>query len=173
MIKRFIDFWNDKPSSQEARLAAAYKNSVAEQERLQTALLEHLRPQKTGKGLIAVFTPAAEEIVLPLEGTEKHLNEVEADINQFLALTNGESSTERLAKDKQRFQTAINNQKFAVKNAILRQVRRGAASEQEAEGSAEVQAALAKQDKVLGTYEPQLKDVEARLGKIRAILAKY
>lgn len=174
MIQGFINFHKDKTTSAEGRLAAKYKNSAAEVERLQTSLLKHIRPVKSSKGFVPGFDSGAEQIAEALDATEKALEVISSDITEFLGLCSGEFSMDRLFKDRNKYRKTLSDVKFATKNITLREMRAGdAATAAEAESTPRVQEALAKQDRIETEYAPKLADVEERIAKAKAILAKY
>ena len=170
----FIAFWSEKnTSSGESRLSARYLKTKEDLKTIRTELFGYIKPQKTSKGLIAVFEPKAERFMSHFETAEKDLASTEKDIDAFLALTNGEPTLDSLVKEKHRFGKILDNAKHGVQAATLRAVRRGAKSQQEAELSKEVQDELIKQDRIQSDYAPKLKDIEIKIVKAREILSRY
>ena len=173
-IEDFILYWSEKnTSTSECRLVAGYLKITEELKTIRSALYGFLRPQKTGKGLIAVFAPEAEGLVSHFEAAEKNLATVSKDIEAFLALTNGEPTLDGLVKEKHRLAKILDNAKHSVEAATLRAIRHGAKSENEAELSKEVQDELAKQDRITNEYGPKLSDIETKIAKAREMLARY
>ena len=145
--EEFIQYWSEKStSSGESRLAARYLKTIEELKTIRAEMFSYIRPQKTSKGLIAVFDPEAERLMSHFEAVEKSLASTEKDIKAFLSLTNGEPSLDGLVKEKHRLSKIRDNAKHGVQAATLRAVRRGAKSQQEAELAKEVQDELAKQE---------------------------
>ena len=170
----FIQYWSEKnTSTSESRLAARYLKTSEELKAIQSELFGYIMPQKTSKGLIAVFAPEAEQLMSHFEAAEKNLANITGNIEAFLALTKGEPTLDGLVKEKHRLVRILDNAKNAVEAATLRSVRRGAKSKQEGELSKEVQDELAKQDRITDEYGPKLKDVEAKIAKAREILSRY
>jgi len=170
----FIQYWSERNiSTNESRLAARYLKAIEELKTIRSELFGYIKPQKTSKGLIAVFAPEAEQLMSHFEAAEKNLANITGNIEAFLALTNGEPTLDGLVKEKHRLTKILDNAKHAVEAATLRSVRRGAKSEKEAELSKEVQDELAKQDRIESDYGPKLKDVEAKIAKAREILSRY
>lgn len=174
MPEGFIHYWSEKSSStSESRLSACYLNATEELKTIRSELIDYIRPQKSSKGLIAVFAPEAEQLMSHFEAAEKNLATISKDIEAFLALTNGEPTLDSLVKEKHRLAKILDNAKHGVEAATLRAVRRGAKSEKEAELAKEVQDELAKQDRIESDYAPKLKDLETRIAKAREILSRY
>lgn len=173
MIKEFIEFYKDKTTSTEGQLAAKYKNSAADVERLQTSLLKHIRPVKSSKGFVPGFDSEIEQIAEELDATEKALKSISLDIKTFVELC-GDFSMDHLLKDRSKFRKTLSDAKFATKNITLREMRTsGAETAAEAESSPNVQKALAKQERIEEEYLSRLAEVEARITKAKAILKKY
>lgn len=172
--EEFIQYWSERNiSTSESRLAARYLKAIEELKTIRSELFGYIRPQKTSKGLIAVFAPEAEQLMSYFEAAEKNLVTVSKDIEAFLALTNGEPTLDGLVKEKHRLAKILDNAKHGVEAATLRAMRHGAKSENEAELSKEVQNELAKQDRITDEYGPKLKDIENKIVKAREILATY
>lgn len=172
--EEFIQYWSERNiSTSESRLAARYLKAIEELKTIRSELFGYIRPQKTSKGLIAVFAPEAEQLMSHFEAAEKNLVTVSKDIEAFLALTNGEPTFDGLVKEKHRLVKILDNAKHGVEAATLRAMRHGAKSENEAELSKEVQNELAKQDRITDEYGPKLKDIENKIVKAREILATY
>jgi hypothetical protein len=172
--EKFIQYWSERNiSTSESRLAARYLKAIEELKTIRSELFGYIRPQKTSKGLIAVFAPEAEQLMSHFEAAEKNLVTVSKDIEAFLALTNGEPTLDGLVKEKHRLAKILDNAKHGVEAATLRAMRHGAKSENEAELSKEVQNELAKQDRITDEYGPKLKDIENKIVKAREILATY
>ena len=172
--EEFIAFWSEKStSSGESRLAARYLKTIEELKTIRSELFDYIKPQKTSKGLIAVFDSEAERFMSHFEAAEKDLASTGKDIDTFLALTNGEPTLDSLVKEKHRLSKILDNAKYGVQTATLRAVRLGAKSENETELSKEVQDELAKQDRITNEYRPKLKDIEAKIAKAREILSRY
>ena len=174
VINGFIQYWKDKKSTPAGRMATAYENSAEEAKRIQVEMLALIRPEKTSKGLIAIFAPEAEGLMDAFVKAQKDASDVSADIEKYLALTNGDPSTERLLSEKLRLQNGLNNVQHAAKNSIARAIKGGKAkSAIEAESQPEVQDALLKRERIESEFTPQLKEVEASFKKIATILKKY
>ena len=172
--EEFIQYWSERNiSTSESRLAARYLKAIEELKTIRSELFGYIRPQKTSKGLIAVFAPEAEQLMSHFEAAEKNLVTVSKDIEAFLALTNGEPTLDGLVKEKHRLAKILDNAKHGVEAATLRSVRLGAKSKLEAELTEEVQDELAKQDRITDEYGPKLKDIENKIVKAREILATY
>jgi hypothetical protein len=172
--EKFIRYWSEKSSStSESRLSARYLKAIEELKTIRSELFDYIKPQKTSKGLIAVFAPEAEQLMSHFEAAERNQATIIKDIESFLALTKGEPTLDGLVKEKHRLTKILDNAKHGVEAATLRAVRHGAKSELEAELSKEVQDELAKQDRIESDYGPKLKDIATKIAKAREILARY
>ena len=172
--EEFIQYWSEKnTSSGESRLAARYLKTKEDLKTIRSELFGYIKPQKTSKGLIAVFEPEAERFMSHFEAAEKDLASTEKDIEAFLALINGEPTLDSLVKEKHRLAKILDNAKHGVQSATLRAVRHGAKSQQEAELAKEVQDELTKLDRITDEYGPKLKDIETKIAKVREILSRY
>jgi len=171
--KEFLKYWQGKADAPESKLAQAHESATADFEIQHNELLKSIRPQKTSKGLIAVFfAPAAEEIAPHLEEAEKHLKEVETDIETFLKLTEGEGLN-RLVEDLSRTRRAIDNSALETENVLKRAMAHSGLSALEAESQEVVQSAMDKRDRIQAELKPKLDDLQSRVSKAKEILERY
>lgn len=170
--KEFLKYWQGKADAPESKLAQAHESATADFEIQHDELLKSIRPQKTSKGLIAVFAPSAEEIAPRLEEAEKHLKEVEADIVAFLKLTDCEGLN-RLVENLSRTRRAIDNSALETKNVMQRAMAHSGLSALEAERLEVVQASLDKRDRIKAELKPKLDDLQSRVSKAKEILERY
>lgn len=163
-----------KPDTQEDHMAQAYNNARDTFESRQSALLKCLRAEKTSKGLIPVFSREAENLMPRLQEAEGRMTAIRADIEKFLALTEGEASLVVLVDRLSRHRRTLQNVELEARNIRERAVRGNPKmTPLEAESLEVVQIAFDKRDRVQAELQPIIKDLEARLSEAREILERY
>jgi hypothetical protein len=173
-IDAFLEFWQQKPNSPEGKIAEAYSEALRDFERQQTGLLRYIRPQKTNGKLIPVFAEGSEELIAGFESAEKHLEDIQADIEAYLALTDGQTSMGGLTDKLFRARRAITEASLDARRTLERALREtNSSSMEEIEDLPEVQASMDKRDQTKRQLEPTVEDLQSRISKIKTILEKY
>ncbi len=173
-IDAFLEFWKQKPNSPEGKIAEAYNRSLLDFDNKQTGLLRCLRPQKTNGKLIPVFVEGSELLIAGFNEAEKHLDEVQADIKAYLALTDGQPSMNGLTDKLFRAKRAIAETALDARRALERALRdTKSSSMEEIEDSPIVQAAMDKKDQAQRQFGPVVEELQDRISRAKAILEKY
>jgi predicted RNA-binding Zn ribbon-like protein len=173
-IDAFLDFWQQKPGSPEGKMAEAYHRAVLDFDNRQTGLLKSIRPQKASGKLIPVFVEGSEQLIAGFEEAETHLAEVRADIEAYLALTDGQPSMSGLNDKLFRARRGIAEASLEARRTLERALREtNSSSMEEIEGVPAVQAAMDKKDQTQRQLEPVVEDLQGRISKVKAILEKY
>lgn len=163
-----------KPDTQEGNLAEAYRQALGDFESRQSDLLKCLRAEKTGKGLMPVFSPEAENLMPGFQEAESRMAAIKDDIEKFLALTEGEASLAGLVDRLNRHRRTLQNVELEARNIRERAVRRSPEmTPLEAESQEVVQAAFDKRDRVQAELQPAITELEGRLSAAKAILERY
>lgn len=171
-IQNFIN--GCKSGSAESKLAGAYNQALANFESIQSDLVKCLRVEKTTKGLHPIFAAEAEGFSVKLTEAEHHLDEVQKDIEAYLALTDGEVSLDSLTEKLIRYRRTISNVTFEANAIRERTVRQNKSmSPQEAEQLEPVQQAFDKRDRIKAELEPMVSDLQSKLSKAKKTLEKY
>ncbi len=173
-IDAFLEFWKQKPNSPEGKIAEAYNRALLDFDNKQMGLLRHLRPQKANGKLIPVFVEGSEQLISGFEEAEKHLKVVQADIETYLRLMEGQSSMNLLLDKLIRAKRAISETSFDARRALERALRdTKSSSMEEIEDLPAVQAAMDKKDQAQRQFGPVVEDLQDRISRAKAILEKY
>ena len=173
-IETFLEFWSQKPNSPEGKLAEAYNQALHDFDSRQTGLLRYIRPHKTSSKLIPVFSEGSEHLIAGFEESEKHLAEVRAGVESYLALTDGQPSMSGLNEKLFRARRAITEASLDARRTLEQALREtNSSSLDEIEGLPEVQTAMDKRDQTQRQLGPIVEDLQDRISKIKAILGKY
>jgi hypothetical protein len=172
-VEEFCQQWAGKPNTSEGRMSEAHRRTQAKFESQQTAIVRCLRIEKKGNELIPAFAPEATELAGQHWDAEKRLADIEADIESFMELTNGETSLSTLADKLSRARRVVSDAELDARNALERAIRRGARSVAEAEQSPEVQKAFDKRDRLATEIGPTIQEVERKIADAKTILEKY
>jgi hypothetical protein len=165
-IDAFLEFWQQKPNSPEGKIAGAYKGALNDFERRQTGLLRYIRPQKTNGKLIPVFAEGSEGLITGFEDAEKHLADIQADIQAYLALTDGQPSMSGLTDKLFRARRAITEASLDARRTLERALREtNSSSMEEIEDLPEVQSAMDKRDQTKRQLEPTVEDLQSRISR--------
>ena len=168
----FIAFWHEKNvSSAEKRLATKFEVTKEQLGQMRTELLSYLRPQKTPKGIAAIFDDEALPLMDRYDSKQAELDSLKAIIEEFTALVGG-PSLDPLMQERHRLKKFLEAADNEVRICTLRVVKKGK-SEADALANKDVVAALAKKDRIVEEHGSRLKDIEARIKKANAILTKH
>jgi hypothetical protein len=173
-IEGFLEFWQQKPNSPEGKMAVAYHQVVLDFDARQTGLLKSIRPQKAGGKIIPVFAESSEQLIAGFEDAEKHLEDVRADIQLYLTLTEGQPSMSSLNDKLFIARRAITEASLEARRTLERALKEtNSSSMEEIEGVPAMQAAMDKKDQTQRQLEPVVEDLLDRISKAKSILEKY
>jgi hypothetical protein len=173
-IDAFLEFWQQKPNSPEGKIAEAYKGVLIDYERQQTSLLRCIRPQKANGKLIPLFAEGSEGLIAIFESAEKHVEDIQADIQAYLALTDGQPSMGGLTDKLFRARRAITEASLDARRSLERALREtNSSSMEEIEDLPEIRSAMDKRDQMQRQLGPVVEDLQAKISKIKAIQDKY
>jgi hypothetical protein len=173
-IEAFIEFWQKKQNSPEGKVAEAYNQALHDFDNKQNGLLRYIRPQKANGKLTPIFAEGSGQLIAGFEEAEKHLGEVQADIEAYLVLTDGQSSINGLTDKLFRAKRAITETSLDARRALERALREtNSSSMDEIEDLPAVQTAMDKRDQTQRQLGPVVEDLQDRISKAKAILEKY
>lgn len=170
-----MDFLGQKKlNSPSGKIIEAYNLAEAEFDNKQTGLIRYIRPQKANGKLIPVFAEGSEQLIAGFEVAEKHLADVRADIENYVALTDGQPSMSGLTDKLLRARRQITETSLDARRALERALREtNSSSMEEIEDLPAVQTAMDKRDQTQRQLGPVVEDLQDRISKAKVILEKY
>ena len=160
--------------SSEYSMAESYRNAEKALEEAQKCILSCIRVRVEDDGTYTpIFADGVAEHVENLAAAEKRVNEVDADIREYLKNLGEFDSINGMTEMLARHRRAQENAKHDATAILERVIRKSGKSSSEASLSEAAAVAADKADRMEETLRPKVDDLLARIKTCRSILERY
>lgn len=152
-------------------LAQAYRDAEKQFDIQQTRLMRYIRVRRDGKEFLPFFEQGIESIMPELEESEKHLQEMQKRIENYLDALGEFSSMTAMTEKLAHMRRSLANVERDAKNITEAAIRSsGLPPERVATESQEVVKILNKRDRMRLELEPAIKSLQGRIDRVKELI---